>query len=146
MNDERRTPRWLFDRLNKVFHFTLDAAASRDNALLPKFYTKEDNAFRQNWYGETVWCNPPYSRGQGGLTAWVTKALPHKCAMLLPGDCSTVAGQSALHNATAILFLNRRLKFDNEPSGAKFSSWVAFFNLLIPSELDDLGATLSIPR
>lgn len=67
--DDRRTPRSLFDPLNEEFAFTLDAAASEDNALCDRFYTLEDDALTQRWPG-VVWCNPPYS----GLDAWVAKA------------------------------------------------------------------------
>jgi phage N-6-adenine-methyltransferase len=57
--DEWQTPRWLFDILNAIFQFTVDAAASADNALLPRYW---DDALRQDWSQENVWCNPPYSR------------------------------------------------------------------------------------
>jgi phage N-6-adenine-methyltransferase len=67
--DDRRTPRSLFDPLDEEFGFTLDAAASAENALCDRFYTLEDDALTQRWQG-IVWCNPPYSN----LAAWVAKA------------------------------------------------------------------------
>lgn len=68
--DDRRTPRELFDRLNAIHGFTLDAAASEANALCPKFYTRDTDGLLWPWKGERVWCNPPFSR----LEPWVTKA------------------------------------------------------------------------
>jgi phage N-6-adenine-methyltransferase len=131
-NDERRTPRWLFDRLNEKFQFTVDAAASDENALVGNYWTKENDGLKQDWSGHTVWCNPPYSRGQ--LVKWVEKAaIDSTCypgattLMLLPADNSTVAGQAALRAAKAILFLDQRLAFDDEKSGAKFASWLVLF-------------------
>ncbi|MDE2232882.1 MAG: adenine methyltransferase [Patescibacteria group bacterium] len=129
MNDERKTPKWLFEALDAEFHFTLDAAATAENTLVQQLYfTKEQNALTLNWGSEIVWCNPPYSRGQ--LFQWVWKAYEQPVAttvMLLPGDCSTKAGQFTLRCATAVLFLAQRLKFDNEKNGAKFASWIALF-------------------
>lgn len=67
--DDRRTPRSLFDPLNEEFGFTLDVAASDENALTPVYYTLEENGLEQPWFGN-VWCNPPYS----DLRPWVEKA------------------------------------------------------------------------
>lgn len=129
MNDERRTPKWLFDALCAEFHFTLDAAATADNALVERYFTREDDALKQDWTDNIVWCNPPYSRGQ--LLQWVTKAQTQPMTttvMLLPADSSTYAGQYTAMYAGAILLVNRRLRFDNEKSVAKFASWIALFN------------------
>jgi phage N-6-adenine-methyltransferase len=129
MKDERRTPRWLFDSINREFNFTLDAAATSENALVPCHFTLAQNSLQQDWSSHRVWCNPPYS--QDCIKKWVNKALRSRQAltvMLVPGDSSTKASQRMLYNATAILFLNERLKFDNEPSGAKFANWLVLFN------------------
>lgn len=67
--DDRRTPRSLFDPLDEEFGFTLDAAASADNALCESYYDLETNGLEQAWNG-VVWCNPPYS----DLRSWVEKA------------------------------------------------------------------------
>jgi len=52
----------LWTKLNDIFHFTVDAAASADNAKLPKFWDKQTDALKQDWSKETVWLNPPFSR------------------------------------------------------------------------------------
>lgn len=67
--DDRRTPREVFDRLNAEFGFTLDVAASLDNALCSSFYDLESDGLEQPWFG-SVWCNPPYS----DVGAWAEKA------------------------------------------------------------------------
>lgn len=59
--DEWQTPPELFERLNERFRFTVDACASKKNALLPRYWTKKDSALLNRWMGERVFCNPPYS-------------------------------------------------------------------------------------
>jgi len=127
-NDERRTPKWFFSQVDSLFHFNWDLAASKENALCPLYYTKEDSALLHTWEGFVNWCNPPYSRGQ--LIQWVAKALCSPLAtvlMLIPADCSTKAGQMALQGSNAVLMLNKRLAFDEEKSGAKFANWLCLF-------------------
>lgn len=86
--DDRRTPRALFDPLNVVHRFTLDAAASDANALCQKYYTRHTDGLLRSWSGERVWCNPPFSR----LEPWVAKAWSemrddcHLVVMLLPAN------------------------------------------------------------
>lgn len=87
--DDRRTPRELFDPLHAEFRFTVDAAASGENALLPAYWTRIDDALSFNWTHQRVWCNPPYS----ALPRWVLQAdqQVRYCGcplvvMLLPAD------------------------------------------------------------
>ena len=87
--DDRRTPREFFAPLHERFAFTIDAAASEDNALLPRYWTRAHDALHLRWSGERVWCNPPYS----DVPSWVAKAsrevTAHMCplaVLLLPAD------------------------------------------------------------
>jgi phage N-6-adenine-methyltransferase len=69
-SEEWGTPQRLFDELHREFNFNLDAAASVDNCKLPVFYTKEQDALKQEWNGN-VYLNPPYGRQ---VYDWVRKA------------------------------------------------------------------------
>ena len=83
--DDRRTPRSLFDPLHEEFEFTLDVAASADNALCDRFYDLESDGLSSSWHGERVWCNPPYS----AIGPWVDKMLRSNAqlvVMLLPAN------------------------------------------------------------
>lgn len=86
--DDRRVTREFFDSLHATHAFTVDAAASADNAMLPRYWTQEDDALMKSWSGERVWCNPPYSN----INPWVEKAwreMRHGCelvVMLLPAN------------------------------------------------------------
>ena len=66
------TPQWLFDQLDDEFHFTVDVAASKNNAKCDRYYTRDDDGLSHNWTG-VVWMNPPYSPWTE-LARWVQKA------------------------------------------------------------------------
>lgn len=84
--DDRRTDPELFAALDARFSFTIDVAAALHNALLPRYFTPEDDGLAQSWSGERVWCNPPYSN----IEPWVLKAHAERDAclvvMLLPAN------------------------------------------------------------
>jgi phage N-6-adenine-methyltransferase len=67
---EWETPRWLVKHLSNLYGpFTLDAAATENNAVCQDFYTKTENALTRPWKTQngSVWLNPPYSREVGGV-------------------------------------------------------------------------------
>jgi phage N-6-adenine-methyltransferase len=68
--DDRGTTPEVFDPINARFDFTVDVAAAAHNAKVPRFYTINDDGLAQDWTGERVWCNPPYS----DVRPWVEKA------------------------------------------------------------------------
>lgn len=82
--DDRQTPDDIFLPLDAEFHFTVDAAASLANTRCPRFYSIHDDGLEQDWTGETVWCNPPYSN----IRPWVEKALSSTATtvLLLPAN------------------------------------------------------------
>jgi phage N-6-adenine-methyltransferase len=129
--DERTTPQDFFDKLNGCFSFTLDAAATAENAKCPAYWTLADDALKQDWGGHRIFCNPPYSRGQ--LMLWVTKSAQAmgrggSVVMLIPGDTST----AAFHMAEAIgdlYFMRGRLKFNGMEASAKFGTVLLLVNV-----------------
>jgi phage N-6-adenine-methyltransferase len=70
--DDRAITLEDFAPLHERFYFTVDAAATVNNARLPRYWTVKDDALAWNfsWGGERVWCNPPYS----DIESWVMKA------------------------------------------------------------------------
>ena len=60
------TPDAPWQELHAEFDFGLDAAASDENAKLPFYITKEQDALTQDWAalsgGRFVWINPPFRR------------------------------------------------------------------------------------
>ena len=55
---EWATPPEVYEPLNREFGFTLDVAATPDNAKCPRYYTREDDGLAQPWDG-VCWMNPP---------------------------------------------------------------------------------------
>ena len=68
--DDRALPKSEFNKLNGRFQFTVDVAASDENAKLPRYYTEQNSGLEASWAGERVYCNPPYS----DIGPWCEKA------------------------------------------------------------------------
>lgn len=75
--EEWETPDKLFNELDQEFNFDIDVAASPTNTKCKKYYTKKDNALKQDWNG-SVWLNPPYAAKS--LSSFVKKML-HELSM-----------------------------------------------------------------
>ena len=76
-----RTPPALFESLRKEFPFSLDAAATRHDALLARFNVPGLSPHRWDDF-DWVWCNPPWTWSKH----WVKKAHDHAER----GECSSV--------------------------------------------------------
>jgi phage N-6-adenine-methyltransferase len=57
---DRETPDWLYEKFNREFHFTCDAAATVKNRKHKNYFTKQQNALDQEWRG-VIWLNPPWA-------------------------------------------------------------------------------------
>lgn len=83
--DDRGTEPAYFATLHRRFAFTVDVAALPHNAKLPRFFTPEQDGLAQDWTGERVWCNPPYS----SIEPWLEKTWSSGAelvVMLLPAN------------------------------------------------------------
>lgn len=65
-SEEWGTPPALFNMLDREFHFTLDPAATKENARCAKYFTKEQNGLQQNWSMDRVFMNCPYGTPDPG--------------------------------------------------------------------------------
>lgn len=124
------TPQDFFDKLNDEFHFTLDAAASPDNAKCANYFTEEQDGLAQSWEGHTVWCNPPYCRKTG---LWVKKAYEEHqrtgctVVMLLPSRTDVKWFHDYILGKAEIRFIKGRLKFGGNKNSAPFPSIVVIY-------------------
>jgi phage N-6-adenine-methyltransferase len=81
-----------------------------------RFYTEEDDAFRQDWTARTIWMNPPYS---GKLVAEATGRFMDEFGrgsfrggiVLVNNATETRWFQRALREAAAVCFTDHRISF-----------------------------------
>jgi len=115
-NVEGGTPPEIFQWLDKEFGFTLDVCASPENAKCERFYTKQDDALKQDWTG-VCWCNPPYRGGRvDEVEHWVQKAYESSLAgatvvCLVPAQTDRDWFHDWVLNKAEIRFLRHRLWF-----------------------------------
>lgn len=136
--NEYKTPKWLFDKLNKIYNFSYDLASNKNNTLCKNFFTKEENSLIQDWYKLKgwLWCNPPYSRQL--LKLFYKKADEEtqkgaKIIMLVPARTDTLYFHKYAYKKYEIEFLKGRLRFNNI-NNAPFPSMIIKF---IKSDLNE---------
>lgn len=139
--DDWGTPQELYDTLNKEFGFTLDACADENNYKCANYYTAETDGLKMDWGGQTVFCNPPYSKktkSNPGQEAWIEKCYKESAehgatvVMLIPARTDTKAfHEYILGKAQEIRFIKGRLKFEIDrkanKEAAPFPSMIVIF-------------------
>jgi phage N-6-adenine-methyltransferase len=122
------TPRWLFEKLDQEFHFTLDVCASRGNAKCSRYFPPEKDGLVQRWSG-VCWMNPPYGRQVG---KWVQKAWEEGqrgCVVvcLLPVRSDTRWWHQWVMKSSEIRLLSKRLTFEGAGNKAPFPVAIVVF-------------------
>ena len=160
--DEYETPGWLFDLLDREFHFDCDAAATLENTKCLSYLT---NALEISWVDiptivprRRFWLNPPYSAAK--IYAFMQKAYEESqkgalvvCLVPVSGDRWWI--DWAL-KAQEIRYIKGRVKFvgydiDGNPVNGSpmFSSCVVIFWPKESEAKDDMpriGKTIEQPK
>lgn len=110
------TPAYVLDlvRVDLGGVIALDPCTTEDNPVgATHFFTAEDDGLAQDWNGRTIFVNPPYGKAR---EPWVEKcisagALGQKVILLIPSATDTRIFQRAAASATAIVFIQGRVKF-----------------------------------
>ncbi|QHR74150.1 putative DNA N-6-adenine-methyltransferase [Escherichia phage tinuso] len=129
--------------------YDLDAAASHENAVCEKFYSKETNCLKR-WWGSNkhVWLNPPYSNP----TPFIKKAIEqmehnNQIDVLLPADNSTAWFYEAQKNAAEIIWITGEVY---EEGGVEYSRTgrIAFVSGLTgePVQGNNKGSVIFVMR
>lgn len=126
--DEWATPQWLFDKLNKIYAFTLDPCCTVESAKCVLFHTKEDDGLTRPWHHHRVFMNPPYGRTIG---TWMAKAYNESLqgalvVCLVPSRTDTAWWHNIAMKGQ-IQFLRGRLKFGTAKNSAPFPSAIVVF-------------------
>ena len=119
--------------------FDLDAAAEDTTAKAPAWFTAEDDALQQDWFGD-VWLNPPFGRG-GALQRQFIEKAARECELghartvtcLIPARTDTKLFHDVIaRRAHRVWFVNGRINFLKPGStvpgaNATFPSMVVLF-------------------
>jgi phage N-6-adenine-methyltransferase len=121
-SDEWETPKDFFEKYDKEFKFDIDVAATDENYLVEKNWTKEDDALAQDWEGMVCWMNPPYGRKIGAIVkkAYEESLKGATVVCLLSSRADTAWWHDYVLKGE-IEFVRGRLKFVNRT----FPSWRA---------------------
>lgn len=130
-SQEWETPRELFNALDAEFHFTLDVAASPENAKCAQYYTALDDGLSADWGHAVCWCNPPYG---AAVAKWIRKAWAASLygatvVCLVPARTDTAWWHDYAARGEC-RFLRGRVPFvrkDGQRSRAPFSSAIVIF-------------------
>lgn len=109
-DDTWATPQALYARLDREHGFSVDAAALPHNTKHPRFWGPTEDGLAQDWNGETVFVNPPWSN----VAPWVAKALSLSCGkavLVLPSRTDRQWFHDLLAAKAEIEFLKGRLRF-----------------------------------
>lgn len=143
-----RTPRPLFEALNRRHRFDRDGAADESNHLLPAYWSEADDGILHllEWDDdkERVFVNPPYSDLKPWLVAsWARAVRGAFTALLLPvradqGWWHDYALRGELH------YFRGRIQFEPPPGVAKSSNSAASVLVVFDPRTLDLGVARSL--
>ena len=129
--EEWATPQYVFDALNKEFHFDIDVCATSENAKCKVFFDKERDGLSTGWTGN-CFMNPPYGREIG---LWMKRAYIESCrgatvVCLVHARTDTKWWHEWAMRAQEIRLVKGRLKFGDGKQSAPFPSCVIIFKPL----------------
>lgn len=115
---EWETPQSVFAPLHSEFRFTLDVAATVENAKCQRFWTKQDDGLLQPWDG-VCWMNPPYGRD---VPRWLERALSESrrgttTVALIPARTNTGWFHDLCLAVAEVRFVRGRPKFGDSDHG-----------------------------
>lgn len=152
---EWETPQDLFDRLNNVFDFRLDACATSDNAKCKRFFTVRDDALVKPWTRhKRVWMNPPYGREMPKFLEKAYRESQKGCIVvcLIPARPNAQWWQTWVKGKAFVTFLKGTLKFTNphldsgdQKYGAPFASAIVIYGVdifsIVHGDIDETADT-----
>lgn len=138
-SNDWETPKWLYDKLDCEFVFTLDPCATEENAKCEEYFTKEQDGLKQDWTGN-VFVNPPFK----DVKKWVEKAWEEVfvkknakiVVMLIAARTDTrwfheyiwSEKENEPRPCVEIRFIKGRLKYGDGKAPATFPSMIVIFS------------------
>ena len=119
------TPQWLFDQLEREFHFTLDVCATAHNTKCFNYYS--EGSLGRVWTG-VCWMNPPYGKE---ISDWVEAAYSVATAglatvvCLLPARSNNSWWKWVIQGE--VRFIRKKLQFVGAPFVSMFPNVIVVF-------------------
>jgi site-specific DNA-methyltransferase (adenine-specific) len=118
-----RTPKNIYDELNKEFNFDFDPCFVSKDTIHGK------DMLGSAWGGKSIYVNPPYKY----LGQWIKKCHDEwkkgkTIVMLIPSRTDTKAFHEYIYRKAEIRFIKGRLCFDDSGRPAPFPSMIVIFN------------------
>lgn len=125
------TPPEVFNPLNEIFHFTVDCAASMENAKCPKFFGEGDTLNLLST--DSSFTNPPYSPKKLCISILKpiytqSSILKIPAVFLVPARTETELWQDIIFKMDHQFFFRGRLTFLGAPAPAPFPSALGIMN------------------
>jgi hypothetical protein len=122
MNDYY-TPQWLFDAMGLEFDIDV-AAPAHGIPWIPakRWFSQADDGLAQDWGGELVWMNPPFSHA----TPWAQKFIENNNGIALLVVSRSRWFRSMWDIADAIVSTPTDFKFEYKGGGQKSISFQTF--------------------
>lgn len=136
-NNERYTPDYIIQAVRQVIgDIDLDPASSdAANGIIQakRYYTAERDGLAQDWTAESLWMNPPYSRGDidafvEKLAAEVQRGAVKRAMVITHNATETRWCRALLDNCAAFCLLKERVDFSTpgEQGGGTLRGQIVF--------------------
>lgn len=143
--DNYQTPRFLYNHLDSIFDFELDAACENINCLAPFGFYHDNgvNALNESWADLRTFCNPPFSNKDAFIKKAHDEVLHGNCpivVMILPTlSMTTDAWHSYIHGKFFYQFSYSRYSFidpatDLPQEGNNSGTTVVYFMKPLPRQ------------
>lgn len=131
--DDWKTPKWLFDSINKQYNFTFDCCATEGNSKCEE-YSSDFKEIRMT--NKNSWMNPPFSKA-AEMFEHFFKAIPWGVAIYRCDNMETRLWQNQIFpNASWIFLPNKRIRYEGmEGKGSRFPSALIGLNVPEPKGL-----------
>lgn len=141
--DGWETPQWLFNKLDKQYHFDIDCCATKENSKCPA--SSDDFEKVGHMVVSIAWMNPPFSKDKvSRMFKHFFKVVNRGVAIYRCDNLETALWQNIiLKNASWVFIPKGRICYEGmEGKGSRFPSALIGFNVQPPKDIE--GYTLFV--
>jgi phage N-6-adenine-methyltransferase len=139
--DDWETPKELFEKLDSIFEFSFDLAASEKNKKTKKFFSVKEDSLSQDWndiFG-TAFLNPPFSKAK----SFFKKASESKnpiVAIYKSANVESQTWQDFIFPHAQVFFLRGRVNFEGKENATSptFGSALIFYRTRMSDALSTI--------